>query len=1207
MAEEEDSSSHNRCTYHWGKERESPTDTYLDTIHVASRKRKLNSDSTLSLPQIQHAVKVKVKDLEDKCLDENMKHGCSNASSEIMTALIDGLSSKVVHILNECNHARSLLGNDLKPIFLEAIKQGNLFICQYLLIHDDSLKVSSICLLLAAEKGMVDIMRFLTYQCLDQVNEVDENGNTPFMLCQNGPNAYAITKLLLKTKKVKINLQNKDGQTALMMAVLKRNSYVIDYLISDELVDTTLVDIEGRTAISIANSLGFSGLIESLQSPNPYAFALESKNVFLMKNLVLTNSLDIDEHVDACYETTDSTLTQLFNSKLKPYGNTKSIVDHHDYVFREESTSNDDYCFSPFSEIEMEMMKILLKNYADICHSGSCGTPLMMAVSIAIKNKNSKVLDFMMEHSSCYMDHSQKCFEQAISIAVKNNRPDTIKCMVNNLKTMSNCLIMNNKAADSMANTEAIRNTIDLRSAAEHAVEKGFKTCVNSLIGLISNDVICTLICFTARSGNFDMYTLLKTALDVRSVFNDYVTSDSALCGPSWLRMACCNGSYLIAEDLLTSGVDIKSPHLTSLDSGLTLIELSSSPTIAKLLIQFGFDLLVHVPRESDWLPYEPQRRTDVGTKMLIKAIKWKSFDLFQTILDKGAQIDLTVVASYLKKEDSSEEFHDFFIKFVCDDDSPVNRFSKSLSEGNFNLMFLSIFTRKTDFIEALILKGGAVNVKWRFKDLKKICKKYETRNKTYGGAFCTNDLIDSPLAAAIMTSNLDVVKLLVENGANIHGQQNQSCHPPICCAVEIGNIPISEFLFDCGADVNAASILSKETAVAIASRQGHFELLNLLIGRKSDINLKPFELSPPPLVNAVIQNHYEIAQFLLKKGAAVNVVGSYKSDTPLMEAVTRQSHKMIALLIDNGAEIDIFNTAGQCPLLECIHKGSEDILDLLLKKGANVNITSRDEPSALMDAYLYDKFNIFETLIKHGANVNKFIGGQCTLLTYFLNDVQSFKHDFIKCVVSNGGDISKTKQGYIHEHIASNKCDIVSSLTHSGNLAPTVISGFEDFDCLRISSQFFEDFQGILSPLCMALFCGHIKLAEGFLGLHFVTTSDLTILPTHEKFRDSLQFSIQEESLNILDNMVINGPNLFQLAFVQVSDSIGKSPGRKERVKNLHLPSKLEKALLFTHHNEPIECAPEQGNQNYARLIKGLFEMNNYVLYNPYIKSRRF
>ena len=191
-----------------------------------------------------------------------------------------------------------------------------------------------------------------------------------------------------------------------------------------------------------------------------------------------------------------------------------------------------------------------------------------------------------------------------------------------------------------------------------------------------------------------------------------------------------------------------------------------------------------------------------------------------------------------------------------------------------------------------------------------------------------------SPLYWAAFHGSLDMVKLLVENNAQVN---SHTTFVPLCIAAQKGFFDIVQFLIQNEAEVNATESF-KVTPLHLAAEWGHCEIVNYLLDNKAKIDAKS-SLSEPeyrycntPLFEAVRKGYQgrctchpkeefhapdniHVVSLLLERGAKINEKCNYYSQvTALHEAARFGCVDMIELLIQWGADCNAQNNEGKTP-----------------------------------------------------------------------------------------------------------------------------------------------------------------------------------------------------------------------------------------------------------------------------------------------------
>jgi len=187
------------------------------------------------------------------------------------------------------------------------------------------------------------------------------------------------------------------------------------------------------------------------------------------------------------------------------------------------------------------------------------------------------------------------------------------------------------------------------------------------------------------------------------------------------------------------------------------------------------------------------------------------------------------------------------------------------------------------------------------------------------------SDLADTieklDLNAAVLSSNLAVIKLLIDAGVDVN-QVDWRGEAPIHLACGI-NTPvkigiISELLQN-GADINKLSDRG-ETPLGIAIQCWDARLIKFLITNKADVNKQCLQGTPLVLTLTKyfhpndyrkLAERYEVIKFLVEHGADVNIPRP-DGTTPLILSCINKFYKITKLLLEHGAEINATNKRGR-------------------------------------------------------------------------------------------------------------------------------------------------------------------------------------------------------------------------------------------------------------------------------------------------------
>jgi hypothetical protein len=156
-----------------------------------------------------------------------------------------------------------------------------------------------------------------------------------------------------------------------------------------------------------------------------------------------------------------------------------------------------------------------------------------------------------------------------------------------------------------------------------------------------------------------------------------------------------------------------------------------------------------------------------------------------------------------------------------------------------------------------------------------------------------------TPLHAAAYNRHIDVVRLLLEHGADANSSNGGIF--PLRRAYDGGDPKIMRLLLEHGADMDVQDGNAFGTLLHDASWDGQVEVVQLLLQRDVNVNAAGFE-NQTPLHMASFNGHTKIVQLLLDRGADVYAKNG-SSETPLDYARRSQHTDIVRLLLRSRRE----------------------------------------------------------------------------------------------------------------------------------------------------------------------------------------------------------------------------------------------------------------------------------------------------------------
>jgi len=294
-------------------------------------------------------------------------------------------------------------------------------------------------------------------------------------------------------------------------------------------------------------------------------------------------------------------------------------------------------------------------------------------------------------------------------------------------------------------------------------------------------------------------------------------------------------------------------------------------------------------------------------------------------------------------------------------------------------------------------------------------------------------------LHEAVIDGDIERVKKLISNGADINSRDSHGATPAYAATISIGmdrqqmvdivkllvakgaqidTIHLAAFVGDVekvksflqeGIDINEKDVHGR-TPLHLASMSGQKEVVRLLIGKGADVNVESPEsdylMGLTPLHLASIYADYETAKLLIDSGADVNTK-AILGLPPLWASALGVGFRMQERFMNPQADFDIRTLLGQ--LLQTSWPRSSGVVKLLLSNGANVN----ENVMGLTLLHLAASTGLTEAaelFIAHGADINAKDGQGKTPLHVAAADGQV---EIVKLLLNRKADVNaKDKNG---------------------------------------------------------------------------------------------------------------------------------------------------------------------------------------------------
>ena len=159
------------------------------------------------------------------------------------------------------------------------------------------------------------------------------------------------------------------------------------------------------------------------------------------------------------------------------------------------------------------------------------------------------------------------------------------------------------------------------------------------------------------------------------------------------------------------------------------------------------------------------------------------------------------------------------------------------------------------------------------------------------------------PVAEAAMRGDWDLVKLLIEEGADVNAAQGDGM-TALHWVAERGDVEIAKLLISAGANAKAGTRIGGYTPLHLAAKRAHRGIAALLLGAGGDADVLTSNTGATPLhLAASAAGGEEVVSLLIDHGADVNARERSSGQTPLMFAASYNRVLSIERLLNGGAD----------------------------------------------------------------------------------------------------------------------------------------------------------------------------------------------------------------------------------------------------------------------------------------------------------------
>ena len=416
---------------------------------------------------------------------------------------------------------------------------------------------------------------------------------------------------------------------------------------------------------------------------------------------------------------------------------------------------------------------------------------------------------------------------------------------------------------------------------------------------------------------------------------------------------------------------------------------------------------------------------------------------------------------------------------------------------------------------------------------------------------------------AIISWWNFDIVSYLLEKGANPNFTAGGKYNSPLTTAIERqdvkaiilllkngatcmtldkkqkiyllnnGNQEILQFITNQGLNINEMDEDGR-TALHNASCKGNSSSVKMLL--ENGVTIQSVDKKgQTPMTSAITNNHVDIVSLLLDKSEA-------PKDSVLIHAAVISGHcEMVRLFLNKGANIDYQDNDGSTPLVLAIKMGHIEIVELLLDSGANSKVRSFDGSVSIHTAAKLGHYDVLQVLLKFKPNldIQDYKGSTALMLASMHGHLKT-----VELLVSEGANLEiKSEFEHVALHFAARhgQYETVKLLIKKGanidvedNFSQTPLIWAIDQKHLEIATFLIENGTDVNSK--------RSPLQIAVLSNQFEIVKHLikagSILNAQDNFRDTpLHYAVRNNFQEIAEILLENG------ADYNIKDCNGNSP----------------------------------------------------------------
>ncbi|CAH1396892.1 unnamed protein product [Nezara viridula] len=338
-----------------------------------------------------------------------------------------------------------------------------------------------------------------------------------------------------------------------------------------------------------------------------------------------------------------------------------------------------------------------------------------------------------------------------------------------------------------------------------------------------------------------------------------------------------------------------------------------------------------------------------------------------------------------------------------------------------------------------------------------------------------------------------ETVRIILEAGTVGVDFQGENNITALMIASTRGNLDVVKFLVERGANINNTAYLAFESVGKLGERFRFLKLFTL-----KNVTVPPTVIHTSALSVAVYEDHQDMLEYLIKCGADVNVMG--QGWAALNNAASIGKIELLKILLQNGIDVNSKDLMGATALHAAAKNNDTESAKLLLQFGANVNATDEFGWTPLHVAAFFSRNAskaMLELLLASGADINATTDGEFSPLNLaeaghnlsFL-DYLVRNHDVLNSAIEHSGllDMDSNED---HAEVVSFLLNQGADLNHQDSiLGWTALHWATSSGDLRVTRMLVEQFGAAMTsskmgmtPFGTAKHFGRKSVVDYFIG----------------------------------------------------------------------------------------------------------------------------